>query len=146
MVDRKNYFVASAAEFRAIPSKWVRALLRVGKKIRLGNRRYLLDHVSKVDEMRGDYFTGGYHARSFSAYWVSADGSELIRVSDHWCLGANRRWATSDKAKRCPNVKSCLWWLSGKPHAVESDGFRLVGGIVRFRDMRSLLKAAPSRQ
>ena len=135
-IDKENYFVASAAEFRTIPSKWVRALLRGGKKCRLGNRRYLVNYISRVDEMRGDAFSGGYHAKSFSAYWVSADGEELIRVSDHWYLGPNARWASSDKAKRCPNIASCHWRLAGKPQVVQSHGFGLCGGIVRFRDMR----------
>ena len=123
MIDRKNYFVATAAEFRAIPSKWARALLR-GGKVRLGNQTFVPDYVSGKDE---DPYSG--IDKSLSAYWVSADGSTLIRVSDHWC-GATR------ELKRCHSIRSCLWRLRGKPRLVYHDGLRLAGGIVRFRDMR----------
>ena len=123
MADRKNYFVSTEAEFRAIPSKWARALLR-GGNVRLGNQTFVPDYVSRLD---GDPYSG--IGPSFSAYWVSADGSTLVRVSDHWC------GATSGM-KRCHNIRSCIWSLRGKVRTVFQDGFVLAGGIVRFRDMR----------
>lgn len=117
-ITKENYFVASAAEFRAIPSKWSLALLRGGEKVRLGNQTFLKNYTS---------VGGGYN--SFSAYWVSADDSTLIRVSDHWSKAATK------KVKSCQNIRSCYWWLRGKARVVKKNGRSLTGGIVRFCDM-----------
>ena len=121
-VNRGNYFVASSAAFSSIPKSWTKSLLTAGHgRVRLGNMEFSRAFVSE-----GGFFD------SFSAYWESADGRTLVRVSDHWCTGATR------KTNACQKIRSCLWTLRGRINPVSHEGRLLSGGVVRFRDMRWL--------
>ena len=126
-VDRSNYFVATAAEFRSIPASWTRRLLEGGEgPVKLGNMAF-----SKIFTSENPYWG------SVSVYWESADGSTLVRVSDHWstdtCVGRTARGV-----KLCGRIRSCFWRLSGHMNPVRKDWKSLSGGIVRYDSMRWL--------
>ena len=130
-ITSKNYFVSSEANFRVIPVSWTLALLKGGDQpVRLGNQTFLRDFTSKSPSYG-----------SVSVYWISTDGTTLIRVSDHWSTASchNER----ETVNRCKSIRKCFWRLCGraKSETVEfkdlgsSCGY-FAGGIVRFRDMK----------
>lgn len=120
-ITRQNYFVASFAKFSSIPAKWTKSLLLAGEhgRVKLGNMEFSRTFLSE-----------GRFYNSFSAYFESADGRTLIRVSDHWCAG------TTSKTNACLKIRSCSWALRGRINPVEHGGRLLSGGIVRSATCR----------
>lgn len=124
MADRTDYWSGTSATWRALPLSWVRGLLRarraeIGSPVTLGNHVYRLDHKS-----------------ASSWYWVSEDGTHLVRLSDHWSSGSS--------SVNCGRIKDCRWRLEGDCGAVRCglSSYRgsprpadFTAGIVELRSM-----------
>ena len=123
MVTVNDYFNGTRAIWKALPLTWVRKLLALqdsDQPVKLGNRTYTKNYSS-----------------SESYYWISTDGSYLIRLSNHWSKGSS--------AKNCQWVATCWWELAGDTghQSIGTVKNRFNGyvqskwcaGIVAFRDM-----------
>ena len=122
MITVNDYFNGTKATWKALPLTWVKKLLALAtsdQDVKLGNRTFRKNHTSPE-----------------SYYWVSTDGSHIIRLSTHWSDGSS--------TNNCGWVSTCRWTL------VDDHGHISVGtkrdrrgyvqsawcaGIVAFSDM-----------
>ena len=91
-------------------------------EVRLGNHLWVPDHLSNWHD-------------SFSAYWISADGQYILRVSDHWSEGPKG-------VKTCGPIGQSYWTLNGKvrtagvKHPLHSHPLWV--GIAKLSEMKSI--------
>ena len=144
-IDANNYFVESHGVFLAQPTSWARAAREATmsrKPLRLGNRIWhpiaktgrevtacgYEKLILRPSNARWTDVSADQDCRSF--YWVSEDGTHLMRLSDHWSdVISGIRTATVG------HVASCWWALNKNTKRSRNydHGFALC--IIAFADM-----------
>lgn len=150
-IDASNYFLVSEGVFSAQPKGWVekaRASTKSTASLRLGNRVWrpitktgrlpwdtavqdeaLIARFSKGIFHPGDAGWEQFDAYCSSFYWVSEDGTHLMRLSNHWSAVEVRV-----EAFTCGNVARCWWSLRTQGRNLRKGEWHL--GIIAFCDMR----------
>jgi hypothetical protein len=113
-------------------------LYRKGKRknsvIDVNGKHYTVDHESQKKLAK-------YRSRSNSFYFVSADGNELVRISDHWSSTGNA-YPKSQKMN-CGQINTCVWNVQN-PDAFniylpgERYSGRFVGARINLSDLKKI--------
>ena len=113
-----NYHIQTIGTFKYL---FGGPLKLIGKKLRrLG---YRLKYTSPSN------LTG----KTGSVYYISRDGTKLVRISDHWSS------SNVGGVNTCGNIKDCFWRLRGKPGQVTNTEYQAgIIDLVKLKEVRPI--------
>lgn len=144
MTCNGKWWGATKGEFRLLPESWT---IKLWSSFEAHYRTYRVSkwdytikdettpHSVKLGNIIYNFnFASGKPGSIGSIYYISEDGSHLIRVSTHW--------SGAVKAPRtivCHWIKSCWWTIRGVGAASRyRNKWSVLGGIIAFSELEEL--------